>query len=238
MTGNVILFRRNAMKQAFKAGAKAALANPAHWREMFEAGEKKGSAFLNESVNAPGFSELMAERRIDSPGSFDSWIRKKEPILAVPVKGDEFEMIAMEAKLRKQNKQKVITPEAIEEAIRVVFNITIDDLRYNPRRLSHIKTPRFFAWYLAYHHCKDTLKEMGARWGGRDHATALHGAKKTYENCSLYPRDKNLLRLVYRSLRKKGYGMHYIFDDEDFTNSRPGSDRKAVDRIIFKQEEI
>lgn len=238
ITGRLNIFRKGALREAFNAGVKSALANSSNWRDMFEAGEKKGSAWLNEAVNAPGFHEIMAGRRENSPGSFNSWFRKQVAMLGITVNKDKFELIAMETRIEIEKGTKMITLDAIEEAVRHVFNISIDDLRYNPRRKDWIKTPRFYAWYLAYHHCKETLGEMGQRWGGRIHATALHGAKTVYQNCSLYSEDKTKLRLLYKHLEREGYGMHFIFDYEDYTLSRTGADRNVVGRVTFKTEEI
>jgi len=193
MAGNIRLYRRSALKEAFTAGHKSALADPSNLRDAFEAGERHSLGLFNGAVTAPCFSEFMAPRRDESPGSFNYWIGQREKQLSIPVDRGQFELIATEMEIEVKKGMKMVTMDAIEEAIRHVFDISLEDLRYNPKKKAWLKTPRFYAWYLAYHHCRNTLGEMGERWGNRNHASALHGARTIYDNCSLYDNDKTKL---------------------------------------------
>jgi len=230
MTGNVILFRKRALKEAFIAGQKAALADPSNLREVFEAGEKKGSGFLNEAINAPNFSEFMNSRRMSSPGSFSSWLSQNENRLGTPIDREQYEIAATEKSIEIQSGKKLITLDAIEEVIKHILMVSIDELRYNRRRYDIIKKPRYFAYYLAYHHCHATLREIGERWGGKNHATVLHGASCTYSDASLYDEDRVTLKLLYRNLAKADYNIEHFVQDDDMPN-RSGCNRTKVKRV-------
>lgn len=230
MTGNVVLFRRNALKEAFAAGAKAALADPSNLREAFEAGEKKGSGWLNEAVNAPSFSEFMAKRRKSSPGSFKSWLTQHIERLATPLDRDQYELAATEKSIEIKSGKKLITLDAVEDVVKYILQTPLDELRDNRRRQDTIKKPRYFAYYLAYHHCHATLKEIGQRWGQKNYATVLHGAACTYNDASTYEDDKRTLKLLYRRLVKMDYNIEHFVQDDDMPN-RSGCNRTTVKRV-------
>lgn len=227
---NLILFRRDAVKKAFEAGERSALADPSNMQEAFEAGEKRGSAYLNEAVHAPNFFEFMRPRRTASPGSFSSWIARNEKKLSSTVDKGQFELLATEKAIEAKNGKKLISMDAIEYAVRFVMNHPIDELRYNRRRSDFAKIPRFFAWYLAYQHCHNTLAEMGARWGEKHYATVLHGARCVERDANLYADDMNTLTLMYRYLHKRGYDITHFVQDENVP-SRSGNNRSIVKRV-------
>jgi hypothetical protein len=205
MTGNIILFRRNALREAFAAGEKSALADPANLKDIFDAGEKKGAAWLNESINAPSFMEIMTTRRSDSPGDFKSWLNTNEKKLMIPVVHSMFSEDDEDTKVIFVKGNKKITLEAIGEAVAASFKIGVDELRNNRRRYRKIKTPRYFCFYLAYFHVGDELRKIGQQWGGMNYATVIHGAKQISYDASTYPEDKELLIDAYVYLIKNGY---------------------------------
>jgi len=224
------LFRKDALRDAYEAGRQAATADPSNWKEIFEAGEKKGSGYLNEASLAPGFIEFMSPRREESPGSFSSWYGMNEKRLSTTLDREQYELAATEKKMEITAGKKLINLNAIEEAVRAVFNISLDDLRYSKRRLDAIAVPRFYCHYLSYHHCHITLMAVGKHLGGRGHATVLHGAKVVYREATQYPEKKKLLVLLYRYLAREGYNTDY-FLDADSMPSRCGANRNIVKRV-------
>jgi hypothetical protein len=233
MTGTIRLFRKNALKQAFEAGERSALSDTTVWREVFEAGQKKGSSFLNEGSQAPNFIEFMRPRRAESPGSFSNWFNANDKNLGTTLDRDQFEIAATEKLMEMMDNKKLIDFDAIEEVIKHVFKMPIDELRYNRRRFGHIKRPRFFAYYLAYHHCHNSLKDIGERWGNKNHATVLHGAACAASDAELYPEEKLTLRLLYRRLLRKGYNIDHFVQDDNMPN-RCGNNRTKVKRVKFR----
>ena len=218
MTGNIRLFRKDALREAYLAGQRSALADPNNFKEAFEAGEKKGAAWLNESVNSVSFFEFMATRRLKSPGSFSSWFGKNEKRLSTALDKEKHELIVTETEIETEGK-KMITLDVIADAVRHEFGITLDDLRYNARRKGWIKTPRFYAFYLAYFHARQTLKDTGLFFAGKDHATVMHGARVVSDNAGLYALEKKRLLSLYEYLRKGNYDLRYVQEDDRYSRS-------------------
>ena len=215
MTGNIRLFRKIALREAFEAGRKSALADPHELKAIFDAGEKKGAAWLNEAVNARSFMEIMAERRSESPGDFDSFMNVNEKRLCIPIIQGMFndEIDDMDIVFVKGTKE--ITLDAIEQAVSEAFKIQKETLQNNRRRLKEIKTPRYFCYYLAYFHVRDGLKEIGQKWGKKHHATVIHGAQQISNDASLYSSDRDLLTDAYVWLIKNGYNTDNIWQDSE-----------------------
>ena len=224
------VYQLPALKEAFLAGQLSAKGDPSNWRDIFNAGVKKGSAFLNESVNAPGLMELLAKDREVSPGSWSSWIRMNKTRLSAAVKRDEFNVIATKVELQDRSGMKLITLGAIEDVIVSTFNNTLDSLRYGTGRFSHVKKPRYFAFYLAYFHSHTPLIEIGRRWGGKDHATVIHGAKQVANNAKLYEKDMAILNLLYKRLAHRGYDINHFVQDNK-VRSRTGAQRLSIEPI-------
>jgi hypothetical protein len=229
METNVILFRRGSLREAYKAGAEAAMGDPSNWKNVFEAGEKHGSGYLNEASNSPNFMEFMHHNRTSSPGSFKAWIGRNEKRLSIPVIKERFDIAAAASEIKLVKGNELITLDAIEQAVREVFPVSIDDLRYNRRGLKWIKTPRYVCYYLAYFHSMERLEEVGRRWGQKGHTMVLWGARQIANDASLYPGDKKNLTDVYIHLLKEGY------DIDEFvkygTRARAGKNRIVVEPI-------
>ncbi len=218
MTGNIRLFRKEALREAYTAGREAALADPGNLKEFFDAGEKKGAAWLNESVNAPGFIEFMGSRRKSSPGSFNSWFGRKEKELSVALDKSKHELIIAETEI-ESNGKKMITLDAVADGIRHEFGITLDDLRFNKSRVSRIKTPRAYAFYISYFHVRHSLKDIGLFFAGKDHATVMHGASSVANDASVYLFNRQRLLSIYEYFRVKNYDIKYVQEDSRFSNS-------------------
>ena len=226
----ITLFQKNAIREAFEAGKLAAMSDTSIWRSAFSAGEKYGNRWLDHASKAPDFLKYIAARKYKDPISFNSWFNMNRNRLSTDVDRDQYELVATEKGIEMKTGKKLITTDAIEEVIRDVFNMPIDELRYNSRRLGHIKRPRFFASYLAYHHCHNSLSDIGYLWGRKHYSTVLHGAKCVYRDTMIYNDDKQTLILLYRALAKNDYDITHFVQDDDMP-SRSGCNRTVVKRV-------
>ncbi|HVI36710.1 MAG TPA: helix-turn-helix domain-containing protein, partial [Gaiellales bacterium] len=65
----------------------------------------------------------------------------------------------------------------IQSAVSEIFHISITELR-GDRRQQSIAYPRHIAMYLCRELTDASLPKIGAKFGGRDHSTVLHGVNK------------------------------------------------------------
>ena len=70
-----------------------------------------------------------------------------------------------------------ITIEHIQSAVSELFHLSIAELR-GDRRQQSIAYPRHIAMYLCRELTDASLPKIGAKFGGRDHSTVLHGVNK------------------------------------------------------------
>jgi chromosomal replication initiator protein len=76
-----------------------------------------------------------------------------------------------------QGATRPITIEQIQGAVAELFHVAIADLR-GDRRQQSIAYPRHIAMYLCRELTDASLPKIGAKFGGRDHSTVLHGVNK------------------------------------------------------------
>ncbi len=76
-----------------------------------------------------------------------------------------------------QGATRPITIEQIQAAVSEMFHISITELR-GDRRQQSIAYPRHIAMYLCRELTDASLPKIGAKFGGRDHSTVLHGVNK------------------------------------------------------------
>jgi chromosomal replication initiator protein len=76
-----------------------------------------------------------------------------------------------------QGATRPITIEQIQSAVSEMFHLSITDLR-GDRRQQSIAYPRHIAMYLCRELTDASLPKIGAKFGGRDHSTVLHGVNK------------------------------------------------------------
>ena len=76
-----------------------------------------------------------------------------------------------------QGATRPITIEQIQSAVSELFHVPISDLR-GDRRQQSIAYPRHIAMYLCRELTDASLPKIGAKFGGRDHSTVLHGVNK------------------------------------------------------------
>jgi len=74
-------------------------------------------------------------------------------------------------------KEKVISPEYIQETVCKYFNINLADLK-GSRRSNDIAYPRQIAMYLCREVAQMSLPKIGDAFGKRDHTTVLHACNK------------------------------------------------------------
>ena len=71
---------------------------------------------------------------------------------------------------------KEVSVENIKALVATHFNIPVEKLQ-SKTRLREIVEARQLSMYLAKNYTKDSLKSIGASFGGRDHSTVLHSLK-------------------------------------------------------------
>lgn len=77
----------------------------------------------------------------------------------------------------KDNRETVLSIEAIQKAVSIHYNVKVSDLR-SKKRHRVISLPRQVAMYLARTYGKFSYPEIGSSFGGKDHTTAIHAVKK------------------------------------------------------------
>lgn len=87
-----------------------------------------------------------------------------------------------------------VSIEDIQQRVAEEFHLCTSDIN-GPRRTAAIAHPRQVAMYLARKHTCNSLQDIGAAFGGRDHGTVLH-ATRTIENKML--KDPALRGLLER----------------------------------------
>jgi chromosomal replication initiator protein len=73
--------------------------------------------------------------------------------------------------------RRAVRPESVLEAVTRYYNVTLQDLEGKARD-KRVVVPRQVAMYLLREETSLSLPEIGARLGGRDHTTVLHGVQK------------------------------------------------------------
>jgi chromosomal replication initiator protein len=72
--------------------------------------------------------------------------------------------------------KKMVTIDQIQKKVAEHFDVRLADMT-SKRRTANIAFPRQVAMYLARHHTKASLHQIGEIFGGRDHGTVLHACK-------------------------------------------------------------
>lgn len=76
----------------------------------------------------------------------------------------------------------------IKKAVSIYFNVTADELCSSSRHAVHAG-PRQVAMWLCRKYTKLSLPEIGRKFGGRDHTTALHSIRKIEAKDALYKQE-------------------------------------------------
>jgi len=94
-----------------------------------------------------------------------------------------------------------VTIEEIQKKVAEHYNIRVSDMS-SARRSRSIARPRQVAMYLSKQLTQRSLPEIGRKFGGRDHTTVMHAARKVEELCrtdSAFGEDVDLLRRMLES---------------------------------------
>ncbi len=94
--------------------------------------------------------------------------------------------------LLKQN-QRMVSIEEIQKTVADFFKIRIGDM-FSKRRPANIARARQVAMYLAKELTQKSFPEIGDAFGGRDHTTVMHAAKRIVE---LRQQDPELNRQIH-----------------------------------------
>ena len=76
----------------------------------------------------------------------------------------------------REEAKKTVTIDQIQKKVAEHFDVRLADMA-SKRRTPNIVFPRQVAMYLARHHTKASLQQIGETFGGRDHGTVLHACK-------------------------------------------------------------
>jgi len=184
-------------------------------QQAFEAGEKRGSGYLNEAIYAPNYFE---------------WIGQNKKRLAISIDHQYFIEATTATQIVRKEGSKMVTMNIIETIVSSVYGVTIDELRNSNSHIGRIMQARRAVYYMAYFHIHTSLEKIGERWGQKDHSTALCGAKRLAGYASSPGRDLNKLKEVYRRLYIRGYNVRHFVQDDDVA-SRAGVNRITIQPV-------
>jgi len=94
-----------------------------------------------------------------------------------------------------------VTIEEIQKKVAEHYNIRVSDMS-SARRSRSVARPRQVAMYLSKQLTQRSLPEIGRKFGGRDHTTVMHAARKVEELCrsdAAFAEDVDLLRRMLES---------------------------------------
>lgn len=101
--------------------------------------------------------------------------------------------------LLKQN-QRMVSIEEIQKIVADFFKIRIGDM-FSKRRPANIARARQVAMYLAKELTQKSYPEIGDAFGGRDHTTVMHAAKRITELRQQDPELNRQIHAIEQSLR-------------------------------------
>src|SRR5271169_5177369 len=122
----------------------------------------------------------------------------------VSVSGREISRDTVEQLLRdilQEEAKKIVTIDQIQKKVAEHFDVRLADMT-SKRRPANIAFPRQVAMYLARHHTKASLNEIGETFGGRDHGTVLHAYKTVTERMKKEDQVRQLIRLLDTQLER------------------------------------
>ena len=95
--------------------------------------------------------------------------------------------------------ERRLTIDEIQRVVAEHFNVRISDL-HSPRRMRSITRPRQVAMALCKELTERSLPEIGKKFGGRDHTTVMHAAKKVEQLCAEDTAFREEVSLLRRKL--------------------------------------
>jgi len=94
--------------------------------------------------------------------------------------------------IEKEAESKAVSIESIQRIVAERFNIHVHDI-IGSKRPRNIAEPRMVAMYLSRKLTNHSLPEIGMAFGGRNHATVIHGVKQVESCCE---KDEQFRRTV------------------------------------------
>ena len=94
---------------------------------------------------------------------------------------------------------KTVTIQAIADAVLRRYNSRLSDLQ-SKRRAQSVTTPRQICMYLARRLTSQSLQEIGAFFGGRDHTTVLHAERKVKQMIAHDPAFRGIVEAIERDV--------------------------------------
>ena len=101
----------------------------------------------------------------------------------------------------RDEEQKIITVELIQEKTANAFGIRVDDL-LSQRRSRDITVPRPIAMYLCREMTDVSLPKIGSKFGGRDHSTVIHAHKEIAKSIRTDPQISLMITKIMEDLKK------------------------------------
>ena len=94
----------------------------------------------------------------------------------------------------------ILSIKDIQKCVADEFNLRVADLN-GRRRTANIAHPRQIAMFLARHHTANSLQDIGAAFGGRDHGTVIHATRTIEQKMEA---DTELRSTINRMLASLG----------------------------------
>lgn len=102
--------------------------------------------------------------------------------------------------IRAPNPVSGSTVERIQRAVCRKYGVTLNDMK-SERRTQNIVEPRQVAMYLCKELTGRSYPEIGRRFGGRDHTTAIHAVRKIAARCVSTPEFAGIVAELKAELR-------------------------------------
>ncbi len=99
----------------------------------------------------------------------------------------------------KDETSNSLSIELVQKAVAEHYNVRVLDLR-SQKRIKTLVLPRQVAFYLCRKKLDISFPEIGAKFGGRDHSTVIHGYKKIEKDIDSDFELKNAIDLIERKL--------------------------------------
>ncbi len=93
----------------------------------------------------------------------------------------------------------VCSVDSIQKLVADHFKLKISDLK-SPRRMRSIVVPRQIAMFLCKKHAGSSFPEIGEKFGGKDHTTAIHAVRKIEAEIIKNPKIKDDVEFLEKRL--------------------------------------
>ncbi len=116
-----------------------------------------------------------------------------------PITIETVEMVLADI-LNKEAENRHVSVDAIQKAVAEHFGLRVHDLT-GPKRPKNIADARFVAMYLSRKLTNLSHKEIGAAFGGRNHATVIHAVKEVEDACVKDEEMKRTISIIQHKLQ-------------------------------------